>query len=136
MVDWQTRMMHIWGTKIEARIKTPLNDMALKWDRARDAGDGRVFRAERPGLHLERIRHWFDPALEEENISGLQLHRLSHTFAGRLREKATPQENIAELRGLKGFAIMRPHAQSEPRCLHEVVARLVKKRVDRAQIPA
>jgi len=139
MVDWQSRMLHILGTKNEERIHIPLNDaalVALRLVRLRDADDLRIFRSERAGLPLDHIRHWFDSAWEEAKISGLYIHGLRHTFASRLRGKGAPQQHIAELPGYKGFAITRPNAQSGPRCLHEVVARLPEKPMNPGAKPA
>ena len=123
-------MLHIPRTKDEQPLHVPLNDAALpalKVARARGDGRGRIFRSERTGEPPVHPRHWFEPALREAAIEAFHQHDLRHTFAGWLRIRGTPLEDIAGLLGHTSLAMTKRYAHLGPSGLYEVVARLMAK---------
>src|SRR5271168_5431223 len=127
MVDWKCRMLDISRTKNDEAVHVPLNDAALAALKSvfeRGDGQGRVFRSSKTGEALENARHWFDNAVAEAKLKNFHWHDLRHTFAGRLRMKGAPLEDIADLLGHKSLTMTRRYAHLGPNRLHAVVSLL------------
>lgn len=117
-------MLNIPRTKNEEPIHVPLNDVAiaaLRVVHGRGGPRGRVFQSAKTGEPLENGRHWFDDAVVEANLMGFRWHDLRHTFAGRLRMKGAPLEDIADLLEHKSLTMTRRYAHLGPNKLHRVV---------------
>ena len=124
MVDWKGRMLNIPRTKNEEPVHVPLNDAAVAALRdVHDRGDGRgrVFQSAKTGKPLENGCHWFDDAATEAQIQNSRWHDLPHAFAGRLRMKGAPREDMADLLGHKSLTVTGRYAHLGPNKLLAVV---------------